>query len=362
MKNYNSNKIDSLVSFTETDLRVDSHYRSENFTRTNLGKEINNLGYQRQGNENLISTPFNRNDDLKTILFKSNVLNDPELKPTFTKVNDVSYECPNTKAVFSNRLGKVLSTVSNTYELVKHDVILDAIQPNLNFLEVEHIIPMNNTARVFIICAIKNSDMEVSSGDAIRRRMIFVNSMDGSYSFKVIQSDVRLWCFNQMGSIQNSRNKMVFKHSKGVNGYLQNLPAWLKFQRDDLANSIEEFKSMRNTKCSDSMLKELFLHSFQDKLIGQITDKDTKEKRNKEFKDINKEWIDVKRNFQIEANVNQPNLFNAFNAITEYETHSESSRVDSTESARIRFESLIRGRCADRIQKARRECLRLTTV
>ena len=351
----NSNKIDSLVSFTETDLRVDSHYQNDNFTRTNLG-------YQRQGNENLISTPFNRNDDLKTILFKTNVLNDPELKPTFTKVNDISYECPNTKAVFSNRLGKVLSTVSNTYELVKHDVIYDAIEPNLNFLEVEHVIPMNNTARVFIICAIKNSDMEVSSGDAIRRRMIFVNSMDGSYSFKVIQSDVRLWCFNQMGSIQNSKNKMVFKHSKGVNGYLQNLPAWLKFQRDDLANSIEEFKAMRNTSCSSDMLKNLFLHSFQDKLIGQITDKDTKQKRNKEFKDINKEWIDVKRNFQIESNGNQPNLFNAFNAITEYETHSESSRVDSTESARIRFESLIRGRCAERIQKARRECLRLTTV
>ena len=352
MKNYNSNKIDSLVSFTETDLRVDNPYRSENFTRSNFG-------YQRQGNENLISTPFNRNDDLETILFKTNVLNDPEVLPTFTKFNDLSYECPNSKAIFSKKIGKVISTVSNTYELVKHDVILDAIQPNLNFLEVEHIIPMNNTARVFIICAIKNSDMEVSPDDAIRRRMIFVNSMDGSYSFKVIQSDVRLWCFNQMGSIQNSKNKMVFKHSKGVNQYLKNLPEFLSYQRQDLANSIEEFKAMRNTLCSTDMLKDLFLHSFQDKLIGQITDKDTKQKRNKEFKDINKEWIAVKNNFYNEGG---SNLFNAFNSITEYETHSESSRVDSTESARIRFESLIRGRCADRIQKARKECLRLTTV
>ena len=359
MKNYNSNKIDSLVSFTETDLRVDSHYQNENFTRTNLG-------YQRQGNENLISTPFNRNDDLKTILFKTNVLNDPELKPTFTKVNDVSYECPNTKAVFSNRLGRVLSTVSNTYELVKHDVIYDAIEPNLNFLEVEHIIPMNNTARVFIICAIKNSDMEVSQDDSIRRRMIFVNSMDGSYSFKVIQSDVRLWCFNQMGSIQNSKNKMVFKHSTGVNKYLEKLPEFLKYQRQDLANSIEEFKAMKNTVCSDALLKELFLHSFQDKLIGQVTDKETKEKRDKKFSDIQKEWTAVQLNFQNEVRHENskkgPNLFNAFNAITEYETHSESSRVDSTESARIRFESLIRGRCADRIQKARKQCLKLTTV
>ena len=93
----NSNKIDSLVSFTQDDLRVDSHYRSENFTRSNLG-------YQRQGNENLISTPFNRNDDLKTILFKTNVLNDPELKPTFTKVNDISYEC------------QILRIISENYE------------------------------------------------------------------------------------------------------------------------------------------------------------------------------------------------------------------------------------------------------
>ena len=129
MKNYNSNKIDSLVSFTETDLRVDSHYRSENFTRSNLG-------YQRSGNETLIATPFNRNDDLETILFKTNVLNDPEVLPTFTKYNEQSFECPNSKAIFSKKIGKVISTVSNTYELVKHDVILDAIKPNLNFLEV----------------------------------------------------------------------------------------------------------------------------------------------------------------------------------------------------------------------------------
>ncbi len=353
--NYNSDKIDTLVSFTENDLRVDRPYQNDNFTRTNLG-------YQREGNENKIATPFNRNDDLETTLFKTGILNDPEVLPTFTKFNGTSYECPNRKSIFSMRLNKVISTVSNTYELVKHDVILGAIQPNLNFLEVEHIISMQNTARVFIVCAIKNNDMEVSNGDAIRRRMIFVNSMDGSYSFKVIQSDVRLWCFNQMGSIQNSKNKMIFKHQSGVNNHLENLGKFLSFQRDDLANSIEEFKAMRNTKCSNSMLKDLFLHSFQDKLNGQITDKETKLKRNKEFKDINKEWIDIKRNFEIEANGKQPNVFNAFNAITEYETHSESSRVDSTESARIRFESLMRGRCQERILKARKESLRLSRI
>ena len=150
MRNSNPNKIDSLVSFTQDDLRVDNHYQNDNFTRSNLG-------YQRKGNEDQISTAFNKNDDLETILFKTNVLNDPEVLPTFTRYNEQSFECPNSKAIFSKKIGKVISTVSNTYELVKHDVILDAIQPNLNFLEVEHIIPMNNTARVFIIMCLSRN-------------------------------------------------------------------------------------------------------------------------------------------------------------------------------------------------------------
>jgi len=355
MRNLPSDKIDSLVSFSEKELRVDQPYRSENFVRSNLG-------YQRSGNENLIATPFNSNDDLKTIFFKSNVLNDVETKPTFTKHNDITYECPNSKAIFSKRLNKVISTVSKTYELVKHDLIMDAIEPNLNFLDLEHIITLNNTARVFIVCAIKNNDMEVSQGDSIRRRMIFVNSMDGSYSFKVIQSDVRLWCYNQMGSIQNSKNKMVFKHQSGVVKKLERLGEFLSYQRDDLANSIEEFQAMQNQPCSRDMLKDLFLHSFQDKLVGQVTDKETKEKRNKKFSDIEKEWSVISKNFDVERNNKQGNLYNAYNAITEYETHSESSRKSDVDSARIRFESLIRGRCQDRILKARSECLRLTRV
>ena len=101
MRNSNPNKIDSLVSFTQDDLRVDSHYRSENFTRSNLG-------YQRQGNEDQISTAFDKNDDLETILFKTNVLNDPEVLPTFTRYNEQSFECPNSKAIFSKKIGKVI--------------------------------------------------------------------------------------------------------------------------------------------------------------------------------------------------------------------------------------------------------------
>ena len=348
-----------MNNFTQLNL-IDSSYTNSNFESLRIDQPYKSKNYRVVGNEDLIGTKVDSTQNIEDIFWNTGITNNPEVLPIFTNYNEQRIECPNNKAILNTRTGKTISVVSNSYEMVKNDMILKAIEPNLNFLDIEHVISMNNTARCFVICAIKNNDQEVSKGDAIRRRLIFVNSFDGSYSFKVIQSDVRLWCFNQMGSIQNTKNKMIFKHQKGINNYLKNLGEFISYQRDDLSNSIEEFKEMKNTKCSSEMLKELFLYSFEDKLKGQITDKETKEKRNKKFSDIENEFLKIKEFYNIESGSNQPNLYNAFNAITQYETHEESSRIDKTESARIRFESLIRGRNGERILKARQKALSLT--
>jgi len=348
-----------MNNFNQLNL-IDSSFTNPNFENLRIDQPYKSKNYKRVGNEDLIGTKVDNTQNIEDIFWNTGITNNPEVLPIFTKYNDQVIECPNNKSILNTRTGKTISVVSNSYEMVKNDMIMKAIEPNLNFLDIEHVISMNNTARCFVTCAIKNNDLEVSEGDSIRRRLIFVNSFDGSYSFKVIQSDVRLWCFNQMGSIQNTKNKMVFKHQKGINNYLKNLGEFISYQRDDLSNSIEEFKEMKNTKCSSEMLKELFLHSFEDKLRGQITDKETKQKRNKKFSDIENEFKEIKNFYYKEANNNEPNLYNAFNAITEYETHIESSRKDETESARIRFESLIRGRNGERILKARSKALSFT--
>ena len=348
-----------MNNFNQLNL-IDSSFTNPNFENLRIDQPYKSKNYKRVGNEDLIGTKVDNTQNIEDIFWSTGITYNPEVLPIFTNYNEQRIECPNNKAILNTRTGKTISVVSNSYEMVKNEMIMREIVPNLNFLDIEHVISMNNTARCFVICAIKNNDLEVSEGDSIRRRLIFVNSFDGSYSFKVIQSDVRLWCFNQMGSIQNTKNKMVFKHQKGINNYLKNLGEFISYQRQDLSNSIEEFKEMKNTKCSSEMLKELFLHSFEDKLKGQITDKETKQKRNKKFSDIENEFKEIKNFYYKEANNNEPNLYNAFNAITEYETHIESSRKDETESARIRFESLIRGRNGERILKARSKALSFT--
>ena len=50
---------------------------------------------------------------------------------------------------------------------------------------------------------------------------------------------------------------MVFKHQKGINNYLKNLGEFISYQRDDLSNSIEEFKEHSNQEDSTNLLEIL---------------------------------------------------------------------------------------------------------
>ena len=176
--------------------------------------------------------------------------------------------------------GKPLSVMSKTYATQDNEPIYEVFERNKDILSLENICLMNNGSRIFVSGGVKNSDMEVSKDDPIRRRLCFINSYDGSYSFKVVSIDFRLFCFNQMGRINRSKNKLVFKHSKGINDYVKNLPEFISWQREDLANSIEEFKAMKNVSFNsraDSLevLKNLSRHMLQDKLIGSDRDWET---------------------------------------------------------------------------------------
>ena len=226
---------------------------------------------------------------------------------------------------------------------------------------------MNNGSRIFVSGGIKNADMEVSKDDSIRRRLCFINSYDGSYSFKVVSIDFRLFCFNQMGRINRSKNKLVFKHSKGIDA-VKNLPEFISWQREDLANSIEEFKAMKNVSFNNrsqamEVLKNLSQQMLADKLIGSVVDKETKEKRPKDFnKDLSKEWADIRSNFLKETQNFEiaPNLYNCFNALTFQQTHCEQRVKDDIKGARVRMESLLNGKCGNRIDIAKNKCLALT--
>ncbi len=357
MNYFQPNLVDTVYS-AESQLMVEKHYQNPN-------------GFKRLGNEDLCGNTIAQNTgiSIREAFEKTGALNQPVDTDIFIKNsfgNDI--ELPNHKCIVDSKTGNPLSVMSKTYATQDNEPIYEVFERNKDILSLENIALMNNGARIFVSGGIKDSDMEVSKDDPIRRRLCFINSYDGSYSFKVVSIDFRLFCFNQMGRINRSKNKLVFKHSKGINDYVKNLPEFISYQREDLANSIEEFKAMKNVSFNSrvdsiEVLKNLSKHMLADKLTGTVVDKETKEKRAKDFdKDLSKEWADIKANFIKETQNFEiaPNLYNCFNALTFQQTHCEQRVKDDIKGARIRMESLMNGNCGNRIDLAKKNCLALT--
>ena len=229
MNYFQPNLVDTVFS-AESQLMVEKPYQNPN-------------GFKRLGNEDLCGNTIAQNTgiSIREAFEKTGALNQPVDTDIYIKNsfgNDI--QLPNHKCIVDSKTGKPLSVMSKTYTTQDNEPIYEVFERNKDILSLENICLMNNGARIFVSGGVKNSDMEVSKDDPIRRRLCFINSYDGSYSFKVVSIDFRLFCFNQMGRINRSKNKLVFKHSKGINDYVKNLPEFISWQREDLSNSIEE--------------------------------------------------------------------------------------------------------------------------
>ena len=334
MNYFQPNLVDTVYS-ANSPLMVENHYKNPN-------------GFKRLGNEDLCGHTIDPNNGISIReKFESvGALNQPVDTDIYIKNsfgNDI--KLPNHKCIVDSKTGKYLSVMSKTYATQDNEPIYEVFERNKDILDLENICLMNDGSRIFVSGGIRNADMDVSKDDPIRRRLCFINSYDGSYSFKVVSIDFRLFCFNQMGRINRSKNKLVFKHSKGINDYVKNLPEFISWQREDLANSIEEFKAMKNVSFRNraeslEVLKNLSKHMLQDKLIGSVMETN---------------FIKETQNFEI-----APNLYNCFNALTYQQTHCEQRVKDDIKGARVRMESLLNGKCGNRIDIAKKNCLALT--
>ena len=346
MQTFETPKLDTIYS-SGKELLVDPKNRSSHFKRI--------------GNEDLISGTNGKviNPELATsdIFWQTGLAFEPLQVDVKAVYGSNGIDCPKHKAIINNRNGAVLNVTNKTYTPLNNEIMQNCINANRDILDIEHVTSINNGARCFVSCAIKDSDQDVGNDDKIRRRLIFINSFDGSYSFKLVLIDFRLFCFNQMGRINNSKSKLVFKHTKNIIDYAKHLPEFIAYQKEDLIKSTEELKAMKNTYCNWENLREIFLESFADKLTGFTKDKDTGEKRAKSIIDIEKEYTAVKNQFN---KYDELNLYSALNAITYQQTHLESRTKDDIQAARVRFESLLSGKCGMRIDKAREKCLSLT--
>ena len=267
--------------------------------------------------------------------------------------------------------GACLGIMGSSYTPVQNDSLIylfDALRENV---EIDNILTIRNGKKIFVSarCDIEG---EVTSGDKIRRYLHAFNSFDGSSSFGVFFSDIRLQCANQINYLCNkgaSRAKaegagMVMRHTASVTRFAEALPHLINVEQQKFETDLDALRPLASLKLNQELAKRILEATYADDLSDPIKDKETGEKRPRQLDDLS--CIDVIRShysgdtgFGVETGT----AWGLFQAITQYETHDRGrnrgmSRSD-TEKARIRLESLYGGTSSRRIDRARRSLMAL---
>ncbi len=256
------------------------------------------------------------------------------------------------------------------YTPVQNNALVEVLDYLREEAVLESVLSINGGRRVFATAAI-HAQEDVLPGDAVRRYLHLFNSHDGSSSFGVFFSDVRLACANQLAYLtgraiktaEDSGQGLRRKHTSSVTDFAANLPRMIDLERRAFHNSIQELQTMTTIGLSPERARRILEATFANKLAKPITDKETKEERPRVLADL-PEVDTIRSHYRGDTGMGINDLdgargtvYGLYNAITQYFTHDAGRVKDETERARARLISLWGGESAKCLAVAREACL-----
>jgi len=276
-------------------------------------------------------------------------------------------ESPDHCAITRCDNGALMGIMGKGYTPVQNDSLIQLFEYLREDVEIDNIVSIRDGRKVFITASC-DIEGEVTEGDKIRRYIHAFNSFDGSSAFGVFFSDVRLVCANQLRYLcsrgarkaQDAGAGLVMRHTKSVEQFAASLPALINLEQQKFSRDLEALKPLTTLTLSPDAAKYILETTYSDLLTRPITDKDTKQKRERKLSDL-PQIATIRSHYTGETGlgVDKGTVWGFFQAITQFETHDAGRSKDEVERARIRLESLWGGQGAERIAKAREACLSL---
>lgn len=276
---------------------------------------------------------------------------------------------PSHKAVVRTDNNAALGVVGRNYQPLQNEALISLFEYLREDAELDNIVVLGHGQRVYATASIA-IEGEVTPGDTIRRYLHAFNSHNGTTSFGVFFSDLRLVCANQLAFISGRGARkaksvgqgLVTRHTKGALDFAQRLPELIDLQTRTFRQSLEELKPLTTTKLTTEAARAILEATYADKLGAPIKDKDSGESRARTLSDLPE--IDIIRghysgNTGIGIDTSDRSVWNLFQAVTQYETHDAGRLKDPIAAARARLDALWGGTSAQRIDRAREACLAL---
>ena len=286
--------------------------------------------------------------------------------------SDSTWRCISThKALVRTDTGTALGVVGRNYNPIQNQALIDLFQYLHEDAQLDNIVVLGGGRRVYATASI-SIEGEVIPGDKIRRHLHAFNSHDGTTSFGVFFSDLRLVCANQLAFIsgrgakraQRAGQGLVMRHTKGATEFARRLPELINLQTQTFRQSLDELKPLTTTRLSTEAARAILERTYADKLATPIKDKDTGKQRPRVLSDLEDTCLATIRSHAygstgIGIDPADRSVWNLFQAITQFETHEAGRLKDPVAAARARLESLWGGESAQRIDRAREACLAL---
>lgn len=267
--------------------------------------------------------------------------------------------------------GELMHLAGKGYTPVQHTAIADLFNYLSGEIEIENVLSIRRGKKVYATASIK-AEGEVVPGDRVRRYLHAFNSHDGSCSFGVFFTDVRLACANQLGMLtkRESSNRTAdgqglrMRHTKSVSEFAQRLPQMIDLERQTFHKQLDGLRDLAGIPLTAELAKRVLETTFNDKLVRPIRDKQSKEMRQRHLNDLPeysliREHCYGSSGFGMDMKGVQGTVYGLFNGITQCLTHDGGHSKDTTERNRARLESLWGGAASKRIEAAREACLAL---
>ena len=295
-----------------------------------------------------------------------------ERRPVAQMGQDGWVEDPDYIGIHRSDTGHKFQSASKGYTPLDHSAIAELFNYLSGEIAIENVLSIRQGAKVYATASI-NAEDEVVPGDRVRRYLHAFNSHDGSSSFGVFFTDVRLECANQLSHLSRVESKnsvnggfgLRMKHTKSIGTFATNLPQMIDLERRSFKKQIDGLRDLSGIPLTTELAKRVLEITFADKLAIPIRDKeavDPKAKRQRQINDLPeygqiREHCYGKTGLGMDIEGVHGTVYGLFNGITQCLTHDGGK--NNTERNRVRLESLWGGTASKRIEAAREACLAL---
>lgn len=270
---------------------------------------------------------------------------------------------PNHCTIVRSDRDTLLGTFKDSYEVLQHSTLANVLERLGDKAVIEQVLSIRDGRKAYVTARIALGSI---GDDPVVRHLHLFNSHDGSAAFGALFTDTRLFCANQLGTITRGRSAETLlrhPHTAGITRFAEQLVHRIDTETGRFRTECEALARLRRCPTSKELTDRILRATFADELARPVTDRRGGEKRERTVEDL--QYRDVIRSHFLddtglgtESEDCKYSVYRLFNAITQALTHDQPrNAANQIEQARARFESLMGGTAAARINRAREASL-----